>query len=103
MLCPAATTSFGVNMTNGAPFSLAIYVLGFSDLYLPQFGGTVVPNFLLGGTVVVFTDPSGNAGINLTMPAGTPSGFRLWHQIGVFDAGGPQGIAFSNALVSTTP
>ncbi len=99
----AAGTPFSLNVSNGAPLSLGIYVLGFADLYLPQYGGTIVPNFLVGGNVVTFTGPTGDVSVNLTMPVGTPSGFRLWHQVGIFDAGAPQGVSFTNALTSVTP
>lgn len=100
-MASGAPVNFAIS--NGQPASLAILVIGFDDIYLPFFGGTVVPNFNVGGTVVLFTDGGGNSNLGFNIPAGTASGFTLWTQAGVFDAGAPQGVSFSNALRSTTP
>ena len=83
----------------GAP---ATVVLGASRDNLPFSGGVLVPHpdlLLFGFT----TDAAGELFLTGTWPAGVPSGFTLYAQVFVTDAGAVGGLAGSNGILGTTP
>ena len=83
----------------GAPAAL---VLGASRLNLPFNGGVLVPSvdLLLAGLTI---DASGELFLTGTWPAGVPSGFTVYAQVFVTDAGAVGGLAGSNGVVGTAP
>jgi hypothetical protein len=100
----ASGTSIAITDSNARPASLAVYVFGLAELYLPIFGGTIVPNFNTLGNVIRFTDGSGNDSWSFgPIPAGFPSNTPVLLQCGILDAAAPAGVAFSNACVRRTP
>lgn len=93
-----------VTMNNAAPTSLTLLNVAFGRIDLPFLGGTIVPNYLVGALLVYFTSPSGGLSVNLgPIPPGFTAGTPLYLQGYVFDAGGPQGVSASNAIVGRTP
>jgi hypothetical protein len=83
------------------PLTTATMVVGFSRLDLPFKGGVLVPNpdllisvpTLLGGPIELPSE----------WPQGVPSGASTFVQVWVPSAGGPAGLAASNALELITP
>ncbi len=98
----AASTPVTLALSNAAPSSATALFVGLSALNAPFKGGTLVPN----PDVVVpglLTDGAGQLTLASTWPPGIPSGFSMYFQAWVADAGGPQGFAASNGLQGTTP
>jgi hypothetical protein len=91
-----------LTLSNAAPNSGAVLLYGVGRIDLPFAGGIVVPNILLGGTVVLGTG-SGTLPINFTWPNGVAPGTDFYVQIAVVDVGAPQFFAFTNALLALTP
>jgi hypothetical protein len=81
--------------------AVALFV-GFSAIDAPFKGGVLVPNpdVLVTGLVV---DGQGTATLTAAWPGGVPSGFGLYFQEWITDAGAPAGLAATNALLGTTP
>jgi hypothetical protein len=93
---------FTLTLQNGAPLTTTTIVLGFSSLFVPFKGGTLVPDadFLFFGLA---TDASGGHEITATWPASVASGFTFWVQHWLSDATGPKGFTASNGMSGTTP
>ena len=82
-------------------FNIGLHVFGFFPVYLPLFGGTVVPN---PDVVSVVIGAGGSASLpTFTMPAGL-TGAAFYTQWASFDVGVPPGeFAFSNAQSHIAP
>ena len=80
----------------GAPNSVAYFVLGLDVVYLPIFGGILVPRPDL--ITAVSTGTSGLATVDIRWPNVTGP---IYVQVGVADAAAVEGIAFSNTLAIT--
>ncbi len=91
-----------LTLSNALPGANVFLVAGFSDLYSDFMGGILVPepDLLLGPFPV---NGAGGFDFSSPWPAGLPSGFQLWWQEWVIDAGGPFGFAASNGVLSTSP
>jgi len=99
-------------LTPGSPWSLelaiakrfspATFVVGLSTVFANFKGGVLVPRPDL---LVTGFETNGQGRIELSglWPAGVPSGANVWIQAWVVDAGGPAGLAASNAVRATTP
>ena len=90
-----------LELAGAAPGATAFLVAGLGALDLPFFGGTLVPT-----TDLVLAHPTGPAGATellLTWPDLVPAGLELRFQTWILDAGGPQGLAATNALLATQP
>jgi hypothetical protein len=95
-------TNISVDLTNARPSSSGVILIGASKLSFPFFGGILVPNAVLNAPFV--TSPTGTFFLGpVAWPVGVPAGINLYWQEVVSDAAAPFGLAFSNALVSTTP
>ena len=94
-----------INLTNAAASSTAYLVVGFTEVNLPFYGGTLVPGFELplGTFFTLFTSGAGTLPISSTWPSGIPSGFELILQYWIVDGGAPFGLAASNAVKGTVP
>ncbi len=82
------------------PTTVAVFG-GFTRVDLPLSGGVLVPS-----PDVVRFFPVGAAGVlelAAVWPVGVPTGTEVYFQIWVADAGGPFGLAASNAVVGVTP
>jgi len=99
-LVAGSNTSLDVS---GAAANAGIFwVLGTSTGSLHFAGGVLVPtlDLIVGG---VSTDGAGQASLSGAWPAGIPGGFSIYVQALVLDGSAPHGLAFSNAVVGTTP
>jgi hypothetical protein len=94
-----------VDITNGLPAGVASLVVGFSTLFAPVEGGTLVPDPTppLGVIVPLTTGPAGRIVLNGTWPTGLPSGIELYLQYWVTDVAGPFGWSASNAVQANLP
>ncbi len=93
-----------LRMTGGLSASPAFLMLGFSALNLPLMGGLAVPDFQPPGQIIpLVLDGEGRLHLAATWPATVPSGLELYLQVWTEDAGGPFGLAASNAVVGTVP
>ncbi|MHC4844862.1 MAG: FG-GAP repeat domain-containing protein [Planctomycetota bacterium] len=88
-------------LDRAAPSATATLVFGWSELSAPFKGGVLVPAPDL--LFVTATNGDGEATLGANWPSGVPSGFSLFAQWWVSDAGGPNGFAASNAVRGTTP
>ncbi len=90
-----------LKLTNAAPNTSSVLILGAQRVDLPLFGGTLVPspNFLL---QPIPTGAGGTWFLAGVWPAGVPSNTKLWFQAWIPDPLGPQGYAASNGLEATT-
>ncbi len=92
-----------VSLTNGAPQSLMIVLIGFVPIYYGYLDGIVVP---LPAVVVwpLATDASGNLNMPFNWPVGLPSGAAVFWQAMIADSASSNGVAsFSNSLYSVVP
>ena len=99
-LQPNSPTTIG--LTNAAPFTPAMRVIGLSEVNFPLLGGTLVPSSDL-PLKLALTDAFGTLPLNVNWPVGIPAGVDLYWQYWVADPTGPQGWTASNGLRSTTP
>ena len=95
----------GISLTGAAPASAAYLVVGFAELGLPFYGGTLVPAFEppLGTFFPLSTNGAGGLSLGSTWPAGVPSGSVMTLQCWVVDAGAPFGLSASNAVRGHVP
>jgi hypothetical protein len=77
-------------------------VVGFSGLFAPFKGGTLVPkpDLLLGPFP---TSGAGQLVLPGTWPAGLPGLLTFWFQAWIQDPAGPVGFAASNGVTAFTP
>jgi glyoxylase-like metal-dependent hydrolase (beta-lactamase superfamily II) len=97
----AGNTLATLALSNAAPSSLAMLVVGLNALNAPFKGGVMVPD--LDVVVILGTNPSGSINLSANWPNSLPSGTEVWFQWWINDAAGPAGFAASNALLGTTP
>jgi hypothetical protein len=88
-------------LTNAAPSSPALLIVGFSEWLLPFAGGTLVPALDL--VLPFLTDASGDLLLTGTLAPGVSGPLAFAVQAWVVDSAGPQGLAASNALRATLP
>lgn len=91
-----------LTLANAKPLANAWMIVGFSGLFAPFKGGTMVPNpnFVLGPFPV---NGAGQLVLPATWPTGVPEMLTFWFQAWIQDAAGPAGFAASNALSALTP
>jgi hypothetical protein len=91
-----------LNLSAGSFGAAALLLVGLANNPVPFKGGMLVPTpVLLTAPLLVGLDTK--IALPLIWPAGLPSGFNIYYQIGIQDIEAVQGIALSNALKSTTP
>lgn len=88
-------------LADGLPNSFGVFVLGFSAVSLPAFGGTLVPSPDL--LIDFALDGAGRWSLQGPWPTGLASGTTLHWQAGFVDPAAPFGIAASDALRSIAP
>lgn len=90
-----------LHLVGAAPSSVAIFALGLAPVFLPAFGGTLVPEptFLY----VRPTDALGTAVHGFLWPSGLAAGTALYAQAWILDAAAPQGLSASNAQLGLAP
>ncbi len=94
-LQPSAPLSLA--LTGALATAPGVHVLGNARVNLPFAGGTLVPHWT--ALVPLITDALGSAGLVARMPTFVPVATELSIQSWVLDAGGPQGLSASNAVV----
>ena len=82
--------------SNGLANGIGLFVLGFSAINVPLFGGTLVPS--LDATLVAPLDSNGAWSLGFPWPAGYTPGTGFWWQLAVIDPGSAFGIAASPGL-----
>jgi hypothetical protein len=100
-LAPASLND--VDLTNAFPSALAGLFLSLTSTPVPFMGGTLVPFPFIDPIIYVTTSPLGEIPLQFVMPEGFPPGSELFVQWGISDAGGPNGVALSNAIRGDTP
>lgn len=95
-------SSNSLDLTNAVPSSTAFLFLGTTAGNVPFKGGTLVPIPIL-FTLQFPTDAEGALSVPFVWPAGVPSGSLLYFHYWYANAGGPAGVAASNAVEATTP
>jgi hypothetical protein len=90
-----------VELTNAKPTSHAYLVLGFSSIYAPYKGGTLVPAFDL--LFVLPTSELGGIKIVAHWPQDVPPGVPVVMQFWINDEQAIAGRAGSNAMGTVTP
>lgn len=103
ILVAGSPTSIQLNNALGS--STAFLMIGVSALNAPLLGGTLVPNVVGPGGLVVSLPlpPNGSLALNTNWPAGLPSGTSVYLQYWIADPGAVFGASASNAIVGTTP
>ncbi len=88
-----------LELSSAAATAPAFLVVGVSQLGIPFFGGTLVPDpqVILAPAL---TDGSGELTLQTAWPPLAPSGIPIFYQYWVVDPGGPFGAAASNGLSS---
>ncbi len=87
----------------GAPaFAPLVLIVSLAQLGAPFKGGVLVPA-PVGPLLPLLSDAGGELALAGAWPAGVPSGTQVFLQAWIDDAGAPQGLSASNALVATTP
>jgi hypothetical protein len=81
---------------NGLANGIGLFVLGFSAINVPLFGGTLVPSF--DATLVAALDGNGAWSLGFPWPAGYAPGTGFWWQLAIVDPGAAFGIAASPGL-----
>lgn len=81
---------------NGLANGIGLFVLGFSPINVPLFGGLLVPN--LDATLVAALDANGAWALDIPWPAGYTPGTGFWWQLAVVDPGAAFGLAASDGL-----
>jgi outer membrane protein assembly factor BamB len=91
-----AGNSVRFTASNGLANGIGLFVLGFSAINVPLFGGTLVPS--LDATLVAPLDGNGAWSLGFPWPAGYTPGTGFWWQLAVVDPGSAFGIAASPGL-----
>jgi len=89
-----------IELDNARPNAASGLFIGFSQLFAPFKGGTLVPNPDL--ILLLPTDGNGEFAVTATWP-NLPSDASLTFQFWITDPAGPAGYAASNALEGVTP
>ncbi len=88
------------DLSSAAPSSTATLVAALSTIFAPFKGGTLVPEPLI--FLPLPTDALGSMTLPFTLPAGIPSGIKLYFQCWITDSGASHNLSASNALSATT-
>lgn len=96
----APNTKVALALSSVLPGANAFLVLGASAANFPVFGGVLVPAAQLVAPLPIAGN--GSALVHGHWP-GAPSGTMLHAQVLVLDPAAPFGVAFSNAVVGTSP
>jgi hypothetical protein len=101
----AANDPISIQLGAARENAVANLVVGWSQIDLPFYCGTLVPAFSSpnGLFVTLFTNGAGEISINDTWPSGVPSGFTIYLQYWIDDPAAPCGLAASNAISGTAP
>jgi hypothetical protein len=99
-LAPGSTSTYSV--TAGPTTTSGFMVAGFTTLFAPFKGGTLVPapDIVVSGFL---TNASGVLGFTSTFPVGVPAGISIFHQMWFVDGGSPTGFSSTNGLAALTP
>ncbi len=99
-LNPGAAITYRV--TGGPAEATGTMVAGFSTVFAPFKGGTLVPSpdVIVPGFLL---DVDGNMEFGTVMPAGFPSGTFIYHQMWIADDDSPTGVTSTNGLQAITP
>ena len=93
-----------LSLSDAAPFAPALLGIALSPTPtpIPLFGGTLhaSPTDFV---IVLSTNGSGALDVPFNWPLGTPSGFPMTAQFGVYDVAAFKQVALSNGLRATTP
>ena len=100
-----AGAPFSLQLSNALESTSAYMVVGFSQINLPFYGGTLVPAFELPNGVFFFvpTSITGDFGIVTPWPPGAPSGLELYLQAWIVDGAALHGLSATNAVFGTVP
>lgn len=90
-----------VDLTNAAASALCALFLATESNPIPFKGGTLMP-VPFSPPIFLNTSASGDLSLPFVWPTGIPAGLEVWAQFGIQDAGGPVGVALSNALLGIT-
>jgi hypothetical protein len=90
-----------IQLTNAEEFSHSYLVIGFSTLYAPYKGGTLVPAF--DAIFPMATDEVGEISLIAHWPTGSPSGVPVIFQFWINDEHAVQDRSGSNAMGALTP
>jgi len=94
-------TPVTLNLTGAAANAPSGVVIGNSIDPQPLFGGILLPSF--DALAVDFsTNSLGEVSLPTSWPTALTPGQSLFFQVGTFDLGAPQLVAFSNAIAATT-
>jgi len=95
-------TPITLTLGNALPGGSATLVVGASRIDAGFKGGVLVPapDLLVAGLPV---GPGGELVLGSTWPPGVPLQAKLYLQFWIVDAGGPKGLAASNALQAMRP
>lgn len=88
-----------IRLSNALPNTQGMFFVGISRMDLPIFGGVLVPQILI--DLPMGTDALGEFEMFLDWPVHNV-GMTVYLQAWLLDAGGPQGLAASNAVAGTT-
>jgi hypothetical protein len=88
-------TQVDIELSSALPSSAYLLVVGFTQVGLPTFGGTLVPNPEV--LLPLATDATGKDQLQALLPPSLGS-YSLFLQAWGPDPGGPQGFASSNAV-----
>jgi hypothetical protein len=90
-----------ITLSDAAPNADTILIVGASRIDDAYKGGVLVPDTDL--VISTFdTDGSGSIVIPTYWPTGVPSGFTVYYQFWIEDAGGPEDFSASNAIMGVT-
>jgi hypothetical protein len=91
-----------LTLAGALPNAATTLVIGFAALTAPFKGGVLVPrpDLLIEPLLV---SPTGSQLLLAPWPPGLPSGFAVFFQHWIIDAGGVAGFAASNGLQASTP
>ncbi|GJM21658.1 MAG: hypothetical protein DHS20C15_15730 [Planctomycetota bacterium] len=98
---PEALEPITIEITNAHPMSIAKLILSETAVFTPTHGGVLVP--AVDGQADFGTGPTGTFSITGIWPPGIPSLSTFYAQVWIFDPGGPNGYAVTNAVVEVTP
>ena len=97
----SAGSNVSLNLTNSLEFTFSTLIVGFTSVNIPFRGGTLVPSVDLFFTGLP-TGPLGEIALNFSAPADLPPGIEVFVQHWISDPAGPEGLAASNALTTTS-
>ena len=94
---------FQLDFTGSPPSTRATVFFGTTAINLPFFGGTLVPDPEITIRFKTPADPANTKVVPASFNPGLPPGTEIYGQAWFLDAGGPQGLCASNALLLVSP